>query len=198
MELGEIYYFTAPVKERFPNDDAPRRQHTYLRVLENQGIQVVRGQIRKDKSWMRLISTQRPNVIQPEIPSHFGLTQLALDVSVRAAAPDTPRANVYKLSEKGSDVNLASFLLRDAYQGNLSAALVVTGDSDLVTPVRFAVEAGLDVKVVIPNRFQKVTQLKTVATQFQELHPATLDEHQLPNAFITSKGGNIVRPKTWR
>jgi hypothetical protein len=33
QSLGEIYYFTALVKERFKGDDAPRRQHTYLRVL---------------------------------------------------------------------------------------------------------------------------------------------------------------------
>ena len=198
MQLGTVYFFTSPIKERFPNDQAPRRQHAYLRVLENQGIRVVRGQFRKDQNWLRMTTTNLTHVIEPRLPKYFGLTQHALNVSARLSAPGNPQVHVYKMGEKGTDVNLASYLVRDACLGRIEAALVVTGDSDFVTPIKFAVEAGADVKVVAPNKFQKTASLKLAATHLQELHIAMLADHQLPNAFITSKGGNIVRPKIWR
>lgn len=197
MELQNVFYFTARVKERFSGDNSPRRQHSYLRVLENQGIQVIKGQFRKGEDWMRIASSERTLIIQPEMPSHFGLTQKAINTSTRLASPDDPKAFVYKMEEKGSDVNLASYLLRDVYLGSIEAALVITGDSDLATPIKFAVSAGVNVKVLVPNKEQDVAELRSVATHIQELHPTMLANHQLPNSFITRKGGNIVKPSNW-
>lgn len=38
--------------------------------------------------------------------------------------------------EKGSDVNLATYLLADAFRGDCQTAVVVTNDSDLAEPIR--------------------------------------------------------------
>ncbi len=50
------------------------------------------------------------------------------------SSPDVPKAQVYQFEEKGSDVNLASYLLRDSYSKRIDIAFIVTGDSDLKSP----------------------------------------------------------------
>lgn len=195
--LNNVYYFTAPVKERFPLDTAPQRQEKYLRVLRNQGIHVVRGKFRRDEKWLRLKSTQRRETIEPLMPSRFGFVQSALNYSASKAKPDLPKAQVWSFGEKGSDVNLASYLLRSVLSNGLKSALVVTGDSDLTTPIRFSVDAGADVRVVVPNKEQESDALRQVASSWFELHPTALGEFLLPRSFITPKGGNIVRPEEW-
>jgi hypothetical protein len=43
---------------------------------------------------------------------------------------------VDKTEEKGSEVNLASHLLRDAFSKRFEVAVLITNDSDLAEPVR--------------------------------------------------------------
>ena len=58
---------------------------------------------------------------------------------------------VVKVQEKGSDVNLATDLLRDAYSGQFEQAVVVSNDSDLKHPVRHvAHELGKRVVILQP------------------------------------------------
>ena len=196
LRLKHLYYFTAPLKERFPGDESPQMQEKYLRVLSNQGISVIRGKFRKSTTWLRVSSTLRTKVISPTVPGHFGLTQRAFNFSAKVADPDLPKAQVWKMEEKGSDVNLASYLLRDAYSG-LKNALVISGDSDLVTPVLFSVEAGVDVRVAVPNRSIQTAALRNVASSLVKLQPKELRRHLLSRVFITTSGGNIVRPDSW-
>lgn len=165
-------------------------------MLANQGIQVVRGKFRKAETWLRLVTTKREEVVSPMLPSHWGLTQRALSFSAGSISPDLPKAQVWKMEEKGSDVNLAAYLLRDAFCG-LKNALVISGDSDLVTPVRFSVEAGVNVKVVVPNRYIESSSLAKVATSLERMQPRLLSQHQMDRVFLTRSGGNIVRPETW-
>ena len=197
MCLSNVFYFTANVKARFPGDKAPERQHAYLRVLANQGIKVVRGKFRSDAKWLRVTSILRTAVIEPNLPAWFGIVQNALTTSERLALPDLPKASVWDSKEKGSDVNLASQLLLDVLKLRLRAALVITGDSDLITPIRFCVDEEADIHVLVPNKRQPSAALRNVATSLSELHPSKLAEHQLPRSFRTKTGGNIVRPETW-
>jgi len=43
---------------------------------------------------------------------------------------------VIKTEEKGSDVNLATYLLLDAFAANCELRVVVSNDSDLKEPIR--------------------------------------------------------------
>ena len=43
---------------------------------------------------------------------------------------------VIRTEEKGSDVNIATHLIHDAYQQKFKSAVVVTNDSDLQEPIR--------------------------------------------------------------
>ncbi len=58
---------------------------------------------------------------------------------------------VIKTEEKGSDVNLAVHLIHDAYQNRYESAVIVSGDSDLVTAVQIVKnELGKPVGVLNP------------------------------------------------
>lgn len=197
LVLEDVYYFTADVMARYPGDKAQNRQHAYLRVLQDQGVQVVRGKFKKDIDWLRVRSFQRNEIIQPTLSKNLGFTQMALTKSAMKANPDLPRAQVWKFGEKGSDVNLASYLLRDSFRNGLTAALVVSGDSDLVTPIKFAVAEGVNVKTLKPSATHNAAALKSVSSYFEELHPSWLLNFQLPENYVTSRGRVISRPKSW-
>ncbi len=59
---------------------------------------------------------------------------------------------VVKTEEKGSDVNLATYLLLDAFQHDCNVAVVISNDSDLKLPIEIAQsELGIRVGVVNPH-----------------------------------------------
>ena len=196
LRLNKIFYFTARVKQIYQGDDSPKRQHSYLRVLENQGVNVVLGKFRKDEYWQHLASTQREQVIEPTLKSYFGLVQKALSSSRNRAQPNPPKARVLRMQEKGSDVNLASYLLRDCFEG-LGNALVISGDSDLVTPISFVRTFGANVRVVVPNPDIKCSALRQAASSLIQLTYSDVSEFQLPEVFRTNSGRIIVRPSHW-
>ena len=45
-------------------------------------------------------------------------------------------ALVFKTEEKGSDVNIATYMLTDAFRKDCDQLIVITNDSDLAEPVR--------------------------------------------------------------
>ncbi len=89
-ELHRIRYFTARVDGRAPDFKQPQRQHAYLRAL----------------------------MTLPDLSIHYGQYRTRATRMPLA----TPRGGartvvVLKTEEKGSDVNLASYLLLDALPG---------------------------------------------------------------------------------
>jgi uncharacterized LabA/DUF88 family protein len=198
VEIQKVFYFTANVKERFPGDDAPRRQQTYLRVLENQGIDVIRGKFRRDKDWLRSVTTSRDGFSAPALRSNFGLTQVALNAASMKAAPDAVKTHVYKMQEKGSDVNLASFLLRETFVEGTKNLLVITGDSDLVTPIKMAADFGAFVRTAIPNGRQNSDALNRVSSSILRIEESHLEGCLLPKTFFTPSGRQISPPREWR
>ena len=196
--LEKIYYFTARIKNRFPGDDAHNRQHKYLRVLKDQGIEIVEGKFLKDSDWMRLVEPNIKTITDPNLPRFFGLTEFGIKRIFNLTSPDVPKSFVWKYGEKGSDVNLASFLLRDVYTSGIEEALVLSGDSDLATPIRIAKDCGVMVRTLHPKKGASSSELKMASSKFEELHLSWLAAHLLPNSYITKNGGNIVRPNEWK
>lgn len=199
QDLEDVYFFTSPVKQRFPGDSANERQNTYLRVLRDQGVRVITGQFRRDLGWMRIASSQRAELLNPLLPSLFGFMQTSLNGVARRAIPDLPKAQVWKYGEKGSDVNLASYLLRDAFKNQVKSALVITADSDFVTPLKMLCDAQVDLKVVAPKASEsmKFDNLRQASKYFEEMHISWLEDCQLAPVYVKRDGGNIVRPKSW-
>ena len=127
----------------------------------------------------------------------YWLTEVAFGRSRMEAFPDKPKTRVQRFEEKGSDVNLASYLLRDAYRKTVENQLVITGDSDLVTPIQFSVDSGITVHSLIPNPKQRVDALANAASNLRFVETELLNRCQLPGIYYLSKGGSVKKPPSW-
>lgn len=104
-----IRYFTAPVRNTPDDPSKAQRQQTFIRALET----------------------------LPNFSVHYG-SFLASNVRMPLVKPTSTQRNalVVKMEEKGSDVNLASLLLVDAFRSDFEVAVVISNDSDLVLPIK--------------------------------------------------------------
>lgn len=100
--------------------------------------------------------------------------------------------------EKMSDVNFAVQLLVDAIEDRYDVALLLTGDSDLATPIRQVLGRFPNKRVVVafPPR-RKSVALQGVASGFLHIGEDKLRRSLLPDSLWTSNGQLLERPRTW-
>lgn len=105
---------------------------------------------------------------------------------------------VWKTEEKGSDVNLATYLLLDAFRKDFDEAVVISNDSDLAEPIKVVRgEFHKPVTVVNPNQLRPSRELQRVASGFlRRINDSVLRRCQLP-ASLTDAHGTITKPPTW-
>jgi hypothetical protein len=122
-------------------------------------------------------------------------------MNIRSAPTrDGLRVNVHWMEEKGSDVNLASHLINDAWAGRFEAAAVMSNDTDLVEPIRIVTkELGkpvvlLSAAALSPTSHGAAPALKKVATDIFHINKAHLRSSLFPN---TIPGTSIVKPPNW-
>lgn len=187
-DIQRIRYFTAKVEARPYDLDLPVRQDAYLRAL---------GTLpRVEIEYGTFLSSC---VKAPEVqvgPNGEPLKQNGRPV-VRLSAQGRPIMRwVHKTEEKGSDVNLAAHLLRDAYSADCECAVVVSNDSDLLTPIRMVKADKKLVIGLVPPRPKGSVELKGLAN-FQK----TVRAHQLAAAQFPSEVcdavGTIKKPSVW-
>lgn len=167
--VGKISYYTALVGN-VGDANAPVRQQVYLRALRTlPNFSITLG--------------------------HF----LTKTVSMRLANPPAGAkkfASVIRTDEKGSDVNLASHLLLDAFKSRCNAALVVSNDSDLLEPIRIARrEFGIRVGILCPRKKVAVV-LGREADFVKYIRSGALAANQFP-ATMTDATGTFTKPATW-
>lgn len=186
--VTSVKYYTARVSRRI-DVNAPIRQQIYFEALSTEPlIRTFLGRfLIADDKWIKLASPPDAK------PAGYVWT---------LPAPDLVK--VIKVEEKGSDVNLASHLVRDALLGNFEKALVLSNDTDLVEPIRIAVaEAGKIVNVVAPIRGTPgkapvpSPSLRNVASNVQFVDNADLIAAQFPNPIVKANGANLYKPATW-
>jgi uncharacterized LabA/DUF88 family protein len=135
-----------------------------------------------------------------------------------AIAPPTGSRNVkiIRSEEKQSDVNLACHLLLDASRVNFEAAIVVSGDGDLSTPIRMATSEFHKPVVVLNPQRRSSYHLEQVATAYRGTHyrwdrrkgvevrtrndgirAGLLAASQFPPAVLLSDGTSVIKPATW-
>ncbi|MGE5601460.1 MAG: NYN domain-containing protein [Nitrososphaerales archaeon] len=172
-DIQRIRYFTARVNPS-PNDpQKPQRQAAYFRALQT----------------------------IPCLTLHYG-TFLSHSVQMPLAHPVTAGsrfAEVTKTEEKGSDVNLATYLLVDGFQNDYEQAIVVSNDSDLMEPIRQVRQVlGLTVGVLNPQRDEKKTSwiLMHTADFYRRIRPGALQASLFPPT-LTDANGTIVKPAGW-
>lgn len=174
-QVNRVRYFTARVKVTPGNGDGkqPQRQQFYLRAL---------GTL-------------------PKVHIHLG-TFLSHPTRMPLAKPSSGHkfAEVVKTEEKGSDVNLAAYLMLDAFNGDYEQALVVSNDSDLATPIALVnKELAKPVGVALPcsNHGRKPSvQLKAAAKFIKNIRPNMLANSQFP-ATLTDGAGAFSKPAKW-
>lgn len=162
-EIQRIRYFTAKLSARPTDPQQPQRQATYIRALHTlPNISVHYGEFKDRKKNLRLVN-----------PPRIG----------------KKRAFVHVPEEKGSDVNLASYLLMDGFTKDCDIAVVLSNDSDLKTPVQIARSPAIGIKVGIfnPHSFEK-RSLDLQGDFFRQIKPAHLKVSQFPETLTDEKG----------
>jgi len=168
-QINRIRFFTARVVAR-PNDpQGPVRQEMLFRAMQT----------------------------LPNLTMHYGnFLMKRFWAHLTTPLPDgTKFAHVEKPEEKGSDVNIATHLLVDAFDKDFDAAVVISDDSDLVEPIDIVRrKLGLHVTVLSPRG--KSRELSKVATRFRPIDRTILGSCQSP-ATLTDANGTFTKPSEW-
>jgi len=167
--VEHVRYFSAPVSGKI-DPRCPVRQEIYLRALRT----------------------------LPRFSDHMGrFRSHPVDMPLAAPAPGSPRlVKVIKTEEKGSDVNLATYLLIDGMDGLYDEALVISNDSDLVEPIATANHRFGPVHVVRPNN-QYNGQVAAAATSYHPIPNGLIASCQLPSIIHLKNGKTVTRPLEW-
>lgn len=110
---------------------------------------------------------------------------------------------VLRTEEKGSDVNLATYLLFDSFKepSVFDQAIVISNDSDLVEPIRLVQnECGKRVMVLNPHAGRKGSRvsyhLQQVAAEVRPIYPAAVRNSQF-SSVLTDATGHFGKPPSW-
>jgi len=176
-----LNYYIARVSARAHDPLAPARQAIYLNALSTvPEIAIHEGAFMTSEPFMPLAAPPAAK------PNGYVWT-----------LPPPNRVKVTKSEEKGSDVNLGSHLVRDAFTNAFDVAVVVTNDTDLVEPIRIAVqEAGKRVGLLVPVRYPSQS-LINVASFYLHIRPGHLSKAQFPTVIKLADGTQITKPATW-
>ena len=105
-------------------------------------------------------------------------------------------AEVIITEEKGTDVNLATHLVYDACSDAFDVAAIISNDSDLATPIEFAIKkCGKTVGIINPHPVAART-LSKVAGFYKKLRSGALEASQFPASF-TVGNRTYTKPETW-
>ncbi len=176
-EVIQVNYYTARVAGN-EDKDAPRRQQIYLDALQTvPEIQAHFGKFLTKKKWAKFAT--KPPRTKPE---------------AKFTEPYPRVAMIWKTEEKGSDVNLASHLVRDACKGKFEAAAVLSNDTDLIEPIRIVKEEmGLPVALLTPVGDPAI-RLVEAASFVRHVKRHHLRRSQFPDRI---PGTDLERPATW-
>jgi uncharacterized LabA/DUF88 family protein len=170
--IHKICYFIARLDARPGNPGQEQRQLIYLRALNTlPGFEVYYGTFRS--------GVKRRPLAEP-------ISGLPNSVLVRDS------------EEKGSDVNLATRLLVDGFNGAYEQAVVVSNDADFTGAMQYVRnELGLKVTLVNPDRRRSSPKnLSNAATYIKRLWKSHLRRSQFPD-MLEDEVGMIRKPLGW-
>ena len=177
LDIVRAKYFSAPVVDEVGREGQSERQALYWRALRSlPEIQIIEGKFRVRRVWARM------------------------------ATPPPELVEIIRAEEKGSDVNLATCLLLDAFREDADVFIVVSGDSDLVAPISaLSSELGKVVAVINPQRLsgpnhrrtRGSSELKRVAKYYRGgVTWAQLERSQFPKV-MSDAAGEFHPPPNW-
>jgi uncharacterized LabA/DUF88 family protein len=215
--IRRIKYFTARVSGA-EDPDSPNRQAAYLRALKTlPEVEIFLGSFLAKNIWRPVVNLPvgGAQIHTPLAPVSMGVGAHAVALPsgaaqvlsvgtypargsrrprIRQPVRDAIRCEVHAMEEKGSDVNLAVHLLNDAWNDAFGAAVVVSNDTDLITPIEMVTrERGKTVVIACPDRSRSASpKLAAVASSVRHIRPPMLAAAQFPVVM-----GTIRKPATW-
>ena len=179
--INRIRYFTARVTALPHNPQVTTRQDLYLRALRTiPDLTIHQGFFLSHA----VLAPQEPLAYRPPNLPHVRPPQLV---------------QILKTEEKGSDVNLATHLLLDAFRDDFDEAVVISNDSDLAEPIRVVVnELGKRVTVVNPHFRRQPTRLllQVASSTLRQINRSTLQASQFPSP-LNDATGSFTKPVGW-
>lgn len=171
-KIDKVRYFTARVSARPHDPGQPQRQETYLRALATIA----------------------------EVELHFGHF-LTHEISMPdASAWNAGRyraVRVMKTEEKGSDVNLATHLLMDAFDDTFDVAVIISNDSDLKEPIlQVSHRFGKKIVLIAPRTTRISGALRPLANFIRQFGPNALAAAQFPTT-MNDAVGPFHKPPGW-
>ena len=209
LTVTHTRYYTARIKGTFPGDPGPGRQQIYLEALKSRPRITIKEGVYADwPRWQRLDEDQgldSPDLFRPRLEKEDAQLMGEILQRTRERQPPTHPfvlAKIRRTEEKGSDVNLATALLKDTLGTRVCCtALVVTNDSDLAYPLEVAHELG--VRIILVNPFLQPSQqaaegLRRIPVHRRiRLERSHLQASQLPDP-ITVHDRQLTRPMAWQ
>ena len=185
FDIQAVKYFSAPVKPHpnYPASQAHIKQQTYFRALGTvAGVEIILGTYLRSETRMPLLPLTTPPTM----------------------------VRVEKSEEKGSDVNVATHLLCDAFDNTYDVAVLISNDSDLLLPVQTVrAKFGKKVHIIFPFQLFKSRNpkkkrglprrsyaLQNNCDSFSHLDRANLSLAQFP-VTLTDPNGTFTKPPSW-
>ena len=170
--ITTIRYFSAPLIKSVAEPSALARRSVYFRALATvPGLVIHEGRM--------AVRTKRGVVLPKSAPPQM--------------------ATIEVFEEKRTDVNIASYLLMDAFEGRYDTAVIVSNDSDLTTPIEMVVNRlGKTVIIINPYRANRQSsELRRAASRtIPEINASVLQISQFPDT-LTDARGSFFRPRSW-
>lgn len=210
-----VKYFTARVSGA-ADPDAPRRQSIYLKALKTvPQIEVHFGSFLAKTIWRPTINLpvaddeistpEKVRLPRGDLPVANARNQLLPVGNYPAPGAERPKVaatplpnavitEVHTMEEKGSDVNLAAHLVNDACNNFFDAAVVISNDTDLITPIKMARSKGKTVVLGCPSKYGAAQRLKEVSTYVRHINNSTLRASLFPDSL---PGTEITKPAGW-
>lgn len=169
-DIHRIRYFTARLNHRPDNPQQRQRQQTYLRALAT----------------------------IPNLSIHYGHF-LSHTARMPLAHPPVGGPNVVealRTEEKGTDVNIATAILVDAFTADCEMVALLSNDSDLKTPLEVVRDRlGLRVGVYNPHKVRSHALAQAVDF-YRHIRNGPLRASQFPPQ-LTDAQGIITKPASW-
>lgn len=191
-----VTYCTARISGA-SNTTGQREQDVYLRALSASGS----ADVVEYGNYVSRVGTaplavvgphHRPEIVRPAWPV------MLQDQNDQDVPGGRFMVSVARREEKGTDVNVASHLLIDVLSDSVDAAVVVSNDSDLALPIRFA-RGRVPVGMVNPTPSYFAGKLEGNPAYgagghwWYQITTNDLTTHQLPARI----GTKIVKPQPW-
>ena len=182
-EFIGLKYFSAKVSDPSYDLSKSQRQQIYFRALRTlTNTEIILGHFNVHTVTMRLAE---PIEYEENIP-----------FVNKAKKVKKTRVKVIKREEKGSDVNIATHMLIDAYENKYDSAVLISNDSDLMSPVMH-IKTKLRKKIINLSPHPKNSiQLKKGSTYATKITEKNLKDSLFPNKLQDSVG-EFHKPSDW-